>query len=130
MDIVTAVSTLGQAINIIKSLRDIDKGMDSAAYKAQMAELYNDLSDIKMALTDARETIHTKDQKIKELEAKIDYLTSGENCPICREGRLKITASKAHPVFQHFGVQQRTFTCQNSKCNHVENRYFDPSKQR
>lgn len=130
MDIVTAVSTLGQAVSIVKTLRDIDKSMDSSALKAQMAELYNDLSDIKMALTDARETIHAKDQKIKELEAKIDALTSGENCPICGEGRLKITASEPHRVFGDFGVQERTLTCQNPECNHAEKRQFDPSKQR
>lgn len=129
MDIVTALATLSQAIKIAKDLRDIEKDLDSAAYKAKMAELYNDLSDVKMALTDAREAIHEREQKIKILETKIEALSSGENCPLCQNGRMKITASVPHRQLGIFGVQERTLRCQNPDCGHTEKRNFDPSKQ-
>ncbi len=125
MDIATALTLLGQATGIVKDLREIDKGFDLAALKAQMANLYGTLADVKIALSDARETIHDKEKKIKELEDKIATLTSGETCPICRKGRMKVTASHAHPHFGLMGVQERILECDN--CGHSEKRFYDPN---
>lgn len=124
MDIATGLALLGQATGIVKDLREIDKGFDGAALKAQMADLYGTLADVKIALSDARETIHTKDQKIRELEERTATLTSGEACPLCGDGRLKVVASRAHPHFGFAGVQERTLKC--DKCGHAETRRFDP----
>ncbi|MGY2906561.1 hypothetical protein [Bradyrhizobium sp. URHC0002] len=125
MDIAAALSLLGQATNIVKNLREVEKGFDVAALKAQMAELYGTLADVKIALSDARETIHDRDKKIKELEEKISTLTSGESCPICGDGRMKIASSRPHPHFAFAGVQERTLKCE--KCPHTETRMFDPN---
>jgi DNA repair exonuclease SbcCD ATPase subunit len=124
MDIATGLTLLGQATGIVKDLREIDKGFDHAALKAQMADLYGTLADVKIALSDARETIHERDTKIKELEVKISALTSGEACPICNEGRMKVSSSRAHPQFGFAGVQERVLKC--DKCSHTEKRFHDP----
>lgn len=124
MDISTGLTLLAQATGIVKDLREINKGFDTAALKSQMADLYGTLADVKIALSDAREAIRDRDQKIKELECKISALTSGEACPICNAGRMKISASRAHPHFGFAGVQERTLKCDN--CNHSEQRLYDP----
>ncbi|RUW53738.1 hypothetical protein [Mesorhizobium sp. M8A.F.Ca.ET.021.01.1.1] len=125
MDIATGLQLLAQATGIVKDLRDIDKGFDQAALKAQMADLYSTLADVKIALSDARETIHDRDQQIKRLEEKIATLSSGEACALCNEGRLKVVASKPHEHFAFAGVQTRSLKCDN--CGHTEERFHDPS---
>lgn len=125
MDIATGLTLLAQATGIVKDLRSIDKSFDLAVLKSQMAELYGTLADVKIALSDAREVIHEREQKIKGLEDKIATLTSGEACPMCNEGRMKIAASRAHPQFGFAGVQERTLKC--DKCGHSEKRLHDPS---
>lgn len=124
MDVAAGLTLLGQATSIVKNLRDIEKGFDVAALKVQMAELCGTLADVKIALSDAKEAIHDKDKKIRELEEKISTLNSGELCPICGEGRMKIASSRD----QHFGfpgVQERSLKCE--KCGHAEKRMFDPT---
>lgn len=125
MDISAGLTLIGQALGIVKGLREIEKGLDAAGLKAQMADLYSTLADVKMALTDARETIFERDKTIKELQDKIAALTSGESCPICNEGRMKVTASRPHVHFGEMGLQERTVTCE--KCGHSENRMHDPA---
>ncbi len=125
MDIAAGLALLAQATGIVKDLRAIDKSFDVALLKSQMAELYGTLADVKIALSDARETIHEKERKIKELGDKVAALTSGEACPICNEGRMKITASGPHPTFGRVGVLERTLKC--DKCGHTEKHLYDPS---
>jgi hypothetical protein len=124
LDIAAALAMLGQATGIVKDLREIDKGFDLASLKAQMADLYGTLADVKIALSDARELVHVKDRKIKELEDKIAALTSGEACAMCGEGRMKVAASCEHPHFGFAGVQERTLKCE--KCGHSEKRLHNP----
>jgi predicted nucleic acid binding AN1-type Zn finger protein len=124
MDISTGLTLLSQATGIVKNLREIDKGFDLAALKAQMADLYGTLADVKIALSDARETLHERDRKIKELDEKISALTSGEACPLCESGRLKVASSCSHPHFGFAGVQERTLEC--DCCGHTEKRLHDP----
>jgi hypothetical protein len=125
MDIPSGLSLLAQATGIVKDLRDIDKGFDSAVLKAQMADLYGTLADVKIALSDARETIHERELTIKNLEDRIAALNSGEACPICSAGRMKVVASRAHPQFGFAGVQERTLEC--DKCGHSEKHFHDPT---
>lgn len=127
MDIMSALASVGQAIKIAKDLREIERDMDSASYKAKAADLYSNLADLKMALTDAKEELHEKDTVIKKLQAEIDTLKSGETCPLCGVGRLQVTASRADPTFGVFGHQQRTLTCQNAECGHSEMRKIVPA---
>lgn len=69
LDFMLALSAVGQAVSIVKGVRDIDKDLSQAELKAAMAEIYDKLSDLKMALTDAREEIREKDDTIKTLKA-------------------------------------------------------------
>ncbi|MBZ9710475.1 hypothetical protein LB543_27635 [Mesorhizobium sp. ESP7-2] len=124
MDIAAALSLLSQAIGVVKDLRDIDKGFDKAALKAQMADLYGSLADVKIALSDAQITIHDREQQIKKLEDQIATLTSGEGCPICNTGKLKVVSVHAHPILGPAGVQEKTLKCDN--CTHLERRIIEP----
>lgn len=125
MDFSVALASAAQALNVVKQLREIDTAMSVADLKARMAELYGTLADVRIALSDAREVIHDRDGEIKRLQDRISVLTSGEACPICTEGRMKVTASRSHPDFGFAGVQERTIKCDN--CDHSENRLVDPT---
>ncbi|MGD9836292.1 MAG: hypothetical protein AB7F72_01765 [Afipia sp.] len=125
MDIAAALAAAAQALGVVKTLREIDTALSVGDLKARMADLYGTLADVRIALSDARETMHEKDIRIKSLEERISALTSGESCPICTEGRMKVSASRPHPHFSFAGVQERTITC--DKCSHSENRLYDPN---
>ncbi|MCV3766465.1 hypothetical protein [Rhizobium sp. TRM95796] len=124
MDFVGIMTIAGQTLGIIKDLRDVERDFDAASYKSQMTELYNNVSELRMALTDAREELHAKGREIEELKSRIASMQSGEQCAICEEGRLKVTASVAHPHFGMLGHQLRTVTCTN--CGHKEERHYRP----
>lgn len=127
MDIMGALATASQAIKVAKDLRDIERDLDSASYKAKMAELYGNLADIKMALSDAKEALHEKDGQIRALKDQIEAQKSGEICPLCQTGRLKITDIREDPSpFGVFGHHQHTLTCQNADCEHSEKRRVVP----
>ncbi|WP_144405874.1 hypothetical protein [Brucella anthropi] len=129
MDIMGALAVASQTIKITKDLRDIERDLDSASFKAQMAELYANLADIKMALSDAKEALHEKDREIKKLQAEIDTLKSGDACPLCQTGRLKVTAVRNDPTFGVFGHKQHTLVCQNEVCGHQETRKVVPPER-
>lgn len=124
MDIAAALSLLSQATGVVKNLRDIDKGFDKAVLRAQMADLYGNLADVKIALSDAQIVIHEREQQIKKLEDQIAALTSGEACPICNTGKLKVISVHAHPTLGPVGVQEKTLKCDN--CTHQERRMIEP----
>lgn len=130
MDISSALVVISQAIGIAKDLREVEHDLDTATYKAKMAELYTSLADVKMALTDARTELHQKNGEISELKRVIAELKSGEPCPLCENGTLKVTASRDDPHFGIFGVQKRTLTCTNPDCSHTEHRQHDPEDRR
>lgn len=126
MDLAGGLAAVGQALGIAKALKDIDKSFDAATHKVRVAELYSSLAEVKMALTDAREEIHAKDGEIKRLKEYIDGLKSGEVCPICQKGRLKVVSSRPHPQFGVFGHQERTLKCDGVECGHTEKRKHEP----
>ena len=128
MDLGAGLTLLSQATVIVKDLRDIDKGFDVAALKAKMADLYSTLADVKIALSNAQIEIHERDKQIRQLEAKVAALTSGEVCPICNTGRLKVTSVYAHPQLGPVGVQEKTLKC--DICTHVEDRMIEPASRR
>lgn len=130
MDISAALTVISQAIGLAKDLRDIDNNLDTATHKAKMAELYGSLADVKMALTDARSELHDKNAEIEKLHQTIATLKTGETCPICGIGNLKVTSSSAHPHFGTFGLQERILKCDNENCSHSEKRRFDPEDRK
>jgi hypothetical protein len=129
MDIAAALTAVTASIGMVKALKDLERTYDTAELKAQMAEIYNSLADVKMALTDANTTIHERDQKIRELVQTIEDMQSGETCPICGTGRMKVTKVKPHPLLGVTGLQERTVVCQNADCKHIEKMTHDPAKR-
>ena len=127
MDLISGISAATQAVQLVKELRSIDRSVDEASFKLKLAELMEALANTKIALSEARELLSEKDAEIRELKLRLDVVNSGEACPICQMGRLKVTASRAHPVFGTFGHQERTLTCTNADCGHSEKRKYDPS---
>lgn len=68
MDIATGLAAASQAIGITKTLRNIEKDYDVAAFKGQIADLMIALSDAKMALSDARDAIAERDKEVARLK--------------------------------------------------------------
>lgn len=67
MDIAGTLGIITNGITVAKTMRDIDKKYDEATYRAQMADLIDALSDAKLALLEARETISERDAEIDRL---------------------------------------------------------------
>lgn len=57
MDIATGLAAATAALTTVKQLAELDKALSQAELKLKMASLYSDLADVRMALTDAKETI-------------------------------------------------------------------------
>jgi hypothetical protein len=70
MDIMTGLSAIGQALNAVKSLREIEKGFDAAEFKLKIAELNSALADAKLALTEAKTEMDTKQAEIEALKTQ------------------------------------------------------------
>ncbi|RHZ98845.1 hypothetical protein D1114_01805 [Cereibacter sphaeroides] len=101
----------------IRRLQKLNKDMSEL-------ELREEALNLRQLLVDAREALSAKDTEIQALKDKIDRIESGDACPLCRAGRLSITAINEHPVFGVFGHQEHTLKC--SKCGHTETRKVDP----
>lgn len=127
MDISAGLVALVHAVGIAKDLRDIERGVDEASFKLKLAELIEALAESKIALSEAKQGLRDRDERIVELERSLAAATSGEGCPICGKGRLKVTAVRAHPTFGEAGIQERDLQCSNPDCHHRERRMFDPN---
>src|SRR5687767_12000892 len=73
MDVLTGIAALSQAINIAKFIRETEKDLQGAEIKSRMVELYEKLSDAKMALVDARDDLRSKDEEIAELKKRFEF---------------------------------------------------------
>ena len=129
LDIMGALAVASQSIKLAKDLRDLERDLDSASYKTKMAELYGNLADIKIALSDAKEALHEKDVQLKNLMAEMSALKSGETCQLCQSGNLKVTAIRRDPVFGIMGHKEHILTCQNAECGHTESRKVVPAER-
>jgi DNA repair exonuclease SbcCD ATPase subunit len=129
MDIVAGLSALSHALGIAKELREIDKGVDEAGFKLRIAELQTSLADAKIALSDAKVAISDRDAIIHDLRERLEALSSGEICPVCRKGKLETKVVRKHPTFGDMGVQEHDLECSNEACQHTESRMVDPHDQ-
>jgi hypothetical protein len=73
MDWAATISAISTAIGLAKDLKEIDAGFDLAAMKANAADLYGNLADVKMALTDARDALREKDEEIARLKSAFAF---------------------------------------------------------
>ena len=70
MDIMAGLTAVGQALSIVKQLRDIEKSTDEAGWKLALAEMQGALADAKLALVEAQEKSNDQDQEITRLKAQ------------------------------------------------------------
>ncbi len=67
IDISALMTAASSATKILKDLREIDRGINEAEYKFQIAELFETIADMKMAIIELKEEGGEKDKKIAEL---------------------------------------------------------------
>jgi len=67
--IAEGLSALGTALGIVKTLREIDRGVQEAEYKLQIANMTSALADAKLALVDAQDTARSQKDEIEKLKA-------------------------------------------------------------
>lgn len=112
MALVEALAAVGQAIEVAKAMRAVEKNIDAATYKMQIADLMTALSDARIELVAAREAGLVQDAEFERLletlvgqadlvqsrggfkYRAIDGKPSGlPVCPTCeqRDGRLAFT---------------------------------------
>jgi len=128
LDILTGLAALSQALGIAKELREIDRGLDEAAFKLKLADLQTNLAEAKASLSDAKIELSSKSQRIKELEGELDLAINGDYCPKCRSGRMKLVRTDFHHMYGlgHLGVEEWEFACANEDCGFVQTRLHDP----
>ncbi|MCI2395220.1 hypothetical protein [Aliiroseovarius sediminis] len=128
MDIVGGLTAAKLAIDLANDLREIDKSVDEAAYKMKLAELMSALAEAKMALSDAKLAISQKDDKLAQVQRRLDEALNGEYCPKCRSGRLGLERKEPHTQFGalHYGVEWHRFSCDNNECEYTEKKLSDP----
>lgn len=127
MDVMTGLAAIGTATDIVKTLKDIERGADEAAFKLAIADLHMSLADAQISLSEARISLSEKDEEIHKLKVQLDALQSGEICPVCETGKLKTLSVKPHPRFGKQGLQEKQLSCSNQDCAHTEERMHDPN---
>lgn len=75
MSISAGLVIAGQALDVLKAMRSVEKSYDAATLKAEIADLMDKVIDMKMALQDAREESEEKDRKISKLVEAADIRT-------------------------------------------------------
>lgn len=72
MDIIAGIAAATQGLNILKTVREIDKNFDAATYRSQLADATDALSNAKLALIDAREELAKRDKEIERLQSAFE----------------------------------------------------------
>ncbi|WP_374000298.1 hypothetical protein [Bdellovibrio bacteriovorus] len=68
---VAVMTGVTQAINITKTLKELDLKLNEAEGKLKLADLYIALSDVKMNVADLKAAILDKDDEIKQLKEQL-----------------------------------------------------------
>jgi len=127
-DIVTGLSALNAAFDIAKELKNASSAYNDAEIRLKISELYSALSEARIELADAQTEIHGLNEKIKDLEGKLnssdemiykdgayyravplENKPNGPFCPACYEGPGKKTSSMS-PVARQFSFAGK-FKC-------------------
>jgi hypothetical protein len=69
VDFVTALTAIGQALNVVKGLNQIDREFDKADLKLRVAELSTALATAQITLAEAQKEAVDKDTEIAKLKA-------------------------------------------------------------
>lgn len=68
MDITAGIAAASTALKTVKALSQLDRSLSQAELKAQMVTLHSDLADVRIALTEAKETIAELRSEVGALE--------------------------------------------------------------
>jgi hypothetical protein len=68
MDFMTAYATAGHISNLLKEVVGIDKAVNAAEFKIKIADLSAAVSDLKLALIEAKDELAAKDAEIERLQ--------------------------------------------------------------
>lgn len=69
MDLMAGIGAVTQAIGIAKTLKQVEQAYDEATYKVKIADLIDALTDAKLALAEAKESMSAKEAEIRNLQA-------------------------------------------------------------
>lgn len=121
MDVSAALSSIAQALTVVKAIKDVDSAFDRATYKMQIADLMSSLADVKMSVLAARDEIHEKDAELKRLRE--DFTRQAEL--VLGPGDYKYRVDKngfkiGYPMCRHCEHEGRTVQL-------VQNRHFHKS---
>lgn len=116
IDIAGSIATAGEAIKIVKAIRDADQAMDKAVLKGQLAEVLEALSDNKIALLEARERINELETELKNRK-----IAPGEKCDFCGAFACRmISEERARGPQGDMGVTNQVWKCSScEKERHV-----------
>lgn len=81
MEFGAVLTGLANAISVAKALKSIEASYDQATLKVKIAEIYDGLTDAKMALVDAKEEIailEKENSRLKQTRLERDRLVAGE----------------------------------------------------
>ena len=128
MDIIGGLTAAKLALDLAKDLRQIDRSVDEASFKLKLADLTTALADTQVALAEARVQMIDKEAEIRKLIEELLSVTTGDLCPKCLSGRLKLTDTEkhVHGGLQHFGVEDWQYNCDNSSCQFQQVKMYDP----
>ncbi|EHH1187278.1 hypothetical protein OTE47_004254 [Vibrio vulnificus] len=113
------LSSISQAIGLVKRLREVSKNIEDAEFKSLLADLNLELADTKLALAEVIEQNTKLKLEVNELKnsqgsnlSKLEYREfayfdssdDGPFCSGCYEAKnQKIRLRKASPTFRTFG---------------------------
>ena len=128
MDIVGGLSAASLALGLVKDLRDIDRSVDEATFKLKISELTFALADTQIALSDAKLKLNETTQQIQTLKSDVETAISGEICPKCHKGRMKLTNTEMYHMrgLGDFGVEWWTLECTGEACGFIQTKVHDP----
>lgn len=68
MDILAGLAAAKQAVDIARTIRDLDNALDQVALKSQIIDLMDKLNDVRSALQDAQDTLRERTAAIEQLK--------------------------------------------------------------
>lgn len=113
MDVMMGLAAASQALDAAKKLRDLEKDFDAATFKMEIANLMVALSDTKIALSEARETIAEKDAEIRRLST-------------IQASQVRVVKNGGFSFGVDDGIVRRIPFCPTCEQNGKQNQFSEP----
>jgi hypothetical protein len=72
VDVMATLTLISKSLETMKALKDIDKQLGEAEWKAKFAEVLSNMADVKIGLIELREDSDAKDREIARLKAAFE----------------------------------------------------------